>query len=299
MKEKKQLKQKKRSIKTSENIIKNEVKKAPKRALSTAQKAKKIITTTVKGIKTTIKVTIKTVKAIIEGTKALISLLIAGGSIALMLIIVVCLVGLLISSIFGIFFSSFKVGIQPKTMNECIVDLNNDMNKKISNLEDTFIHDEVVINSNRADWKDIIAVYSVKVNGGDNQNEVMSLDIEKQRILSEVFWDMNEINFETKYEKYESTSIGTLDKRDFAISSPSNRNTSFNENKDTEDNKIVLYITITSKNIEDMKIQYNFSDSQLRQLEEITSEDKIALWNSVIYGVYGDSGDYTDRKSVV
>lgn len=298
IKEKQELKKIRKGIKTSDTIIKNEVKKAPKRAFTTAQRAKRLIGNTYKGIKATVKATIKTVKAIIAAAKALISLLIAGGSIAVMVIIVICLVGLLIASIFGIFFSSFKVGIQPKTMNECVVDLNNDMNKKISDIENQFVHDEVIINSDRADWKDIIAVYSVKVNGGDNQDEVMSLDIRKQRILSEVFWDMNEVTFETKNEVYKSQSIGTWDKRDFAISSPSNHNTQFGEapEEETEENKIVLYITITSKTVEDMKEKYAFNEAQLNQLEEITSEDKIALWNSVIYGVYGDSGEYTTWK---
>ena len=45
------------------------------------------------------------VKAIILGTKALISALIAGGWIALLIIVLICLVGFLCSSIFGIFFS--------------------------------------------------------------------------------------------------------------------------------------------------------------------------------------------------
>ena len=298
MKEKKELKQIKKGIKTSDTIMKKELKKAPKRALTTAQKAKKLIRTTYKGVKATVKATIKAIKAIIESAKALISLLIAGGSVAVMVIIVICLVGLLIASIFGIFFSSFKVGIQPKTMNECVIDLNNDMNKRISDIENQFVHDEVVINSDRADWKDIIAVYSVKVNGGNNQDEVMSLDIRKQRILSEVFWNMNEVTFETKNEAYKSQSIGTLDKRDFAISSPSNHNTQFNEPtvEEQDENKIVLYITITSKSVEDMKEKYAFNEAQLNQLTEITSEDKIALWNSVIYGVYGDSGEYTTWK---
>jgi len=252
-----------------------------------------------KGTKSAIKGTVSAIKGMIAAMKSLVAVLIAGGSIAMAIIIVICLVGLLLASIFGIFFSSLKVdiGVKPKTMSECIVDLNDDMNRKINEIENTFIHDEVVINSDRADWKDIIAVYAVKVNGGDNEEEVMSLDIGKQAKLREVFWDMNEITYETRYEKYESTSIGTLDKRDFSISDPNSRNiNSFDsptESKEEEKEKIVLYITIKSKTIEDMKTKYAFNDSQLGELEEITSEDKKSLWNSVIYGTYGNSGEYT------
>ena len=46
----------------------------------------------------------KSVRAVLMGTKALITALIAGGWIILMIIIVICLIGLLLTSVFGIFF---------------------------------------------------------------------------------------------------------------------------------------------------------------------------------------------------
>lgn len=291
----------KKTIKKANRTIKNSQKTARanrlmfERGKRLAIKSAKVA---VKGTKAVVKGTIKAIKGMISAVKSLVGLLAAGGSVAVIVIIVICLIGLLLASIFGIFFSSLKIdiGVQPKTMSECIVDLNDDMTKKITDIENTFIHDEVVINSDRADWKDIIAVYAVKLNGGDNEEEVMSLDIGKQAKLREVFWDMNEITYETKREKFESTSIGTLDKRDFSLNNPNNTNINSFDSRDTqseEKEKIVLYINIKSKSIDDMKTKYAFNESQLGELEEITSDDKKSLWNSVIYGTYGNSGEYT------
>lgn len=252
----------------------------------------------VKGTKLAIKGTIKGIKAMIAAVKSLIGLLVAGGSVAVIVIIVICLIGLLFSSIFGIFFSSLKIdiGVQPKTMNECIVDLNNEMNKKISDIENSVIHDEVVINSNRANWKDIIATYSIKVNGGNDQDEVMTLDLKKQSILRTVFWDMNTITYEIRNETYKSQSIGTWDKRDFNLNEIQQGKPITFEEEEKEEMKLILYITITSKSLEDMKQQYAFNSNQLQQLEEITGEDKESMWNAVIYGTYGDKGEIAEWK---
>lgn len=59
-----------------------------------------------KGIKVAIKATVLSVKAIIVGIKALISALIAGGWIVAIIVIVICLIAMLCSSIFGIFFQA-------------------------------------------------------------------------------------------------------------------------------------------------------------------------------------------------
>ena len=94
---------KKSSITNGGNIIKNITKQKER------FKTKKLIQETARKttyvIKKVFKTTFLSVKAIILGTKALILMLIAGGWIALLIIILICLVVFLCSSIFGIFFS--------------------------------------------------------------------------------------------------------------------------------------------------------------------------------------------------
>lgn len=60
--------------------------------------------------KVAVKATIAAVKAIIAATKALIAAIAAGGWIAVLVIIVICLIGLIIGSCFGIFFSGEDSG---------------------------------------------------------------------------------------------------------------------------------------------------------------------------------------------
>lgn len=57
---------------------------------------------TIKGIKLGVKVTTATLKALIAGTKALISAIVAGGWVTVMIIIVICLIVFICSSILGI-----------------------------------------------------------------------------------------------------------------------------------------------------------------------------------------------------
>ena len=65
----------------------------------------KLVKTTNK-IKRIGKITISSIKAIITGTKVIIELLLAGGWLAVVIIILICIVGMLCNSTYGIFFSN-------------------------------------------------------------------------------------------------------------------------------------------------------------------------------------------------
>ena len=71
-----------------------------------AQMTKQAVKTTIKAIQVAIKSAISIIKAIILATKALISAIIAGGWVAVVIIVVICLIAMLCTSIFGIFFSN-------------------------------------------------------------------------------------------------------------------------------------------------------------------------------------------------
>ena len=65
-------------------------------------------------------------------------MLAAGGSVAMIAIVIICLIGLLITSIFGIFFSSDSSN-QIK-MSDYVVELNEKMDGKIAYIERRKIH---------------------------------------------------------------------------------------------------------------------------------------------------------------
>ena len=251
----------KTAIKTSKEVAKN-TKRVAQQSVKASQRAVKLARETAKatarGVKVAVKATISTVKAIIAGTKALIAALVAGGWVAVVAIIIICLVGLLCSSIFGIFFSSEDTG-GSKTMNTVVNEINQEMANKITNIQNNNTYDDYKIDSDRAEWKEVLAVYTVKVSKGTNEVDVITLDDNKIAILKEVFWDMNTISSEVKTEKVK------------------------NEDGVEEDKKI-LHIKITSKSPDDMASQYHFNTAQKNQLAELMSEEYANLWSSAIYG---------------
>lgn len=286
----------KRAIKPSTKSIKN-VKYTGKQTIKTMDRTAKVTKETVKTskrtlkmmkesakktaqtIKAAIKLTIKMVKLALAAAKGLIALLVAGGWIVVTIVIIVCLIGLMCSSIFGIFFSSQKtnngtsvVG-ESRTMNTVIADINKDFMDKLKEIQNNNTHDDYDITSDRAEWKEILALYAVKVNNGDNATEVVTLTDDKVNTLKSIFWDMNEITYTTKNE---SVEITTYDDNDNATTKTVT--------------KQILHITVTSKSVDEMMRKYNFTSDQKKQIAELLSEEYKTYWLSVIYGTsIGDS----------
>lgn len=284
----------KKGIKTSKKVAETSVKITKKTVQATKRAAKLAVKTT----KAAVKATIAAIKAMIAGLKALVSAIAAGGWVAVVVILIICLVGLLCTSMFGIFFSSDKVN--KIKMSDCIVELNNDMDRSIKDIETRIPHDEIEIESDKADWKDVLAVYAVRVSNG-NKEQVMQIDEEKKKILKEVFWDMNYLSSEIKIEKYK---VKTIDSRvHVEISGNSNyqRPTAsdikhYDVETETETERRVLHVYIKQKPIEEIIQKYNFTAEQKKQFEELTSDDYITMWASAIYGTYGSSGPITEWK---
>ena len=269
----------KTAIKTSKEVAKKaektakETVKASKRA---AQIAKETAKRTAQGIKLAVKATISAIKAIIAGTKALIAAIVAGGWVAVIVIVVICLVGLLVSSIFGIFFSSEKTSANAVTMNEVVAECNQEFANKIQSIQDSNAHDEYVLDGSMASWKDILLVYTIKQSNGKNETDVVTMDDNKKKVLKEIFWDMNSLSSEVKEETVTERGVNT-------------------DEEPTEVEKKVLHIKITSKSVEDMKSQYNFNTAQNNQLAELSSDKYSSLWGGVIYGSNG-SGEYVNWR---
>ena len=294
-----------KTIKTSKNTAKKAekaAKEAAKLSKRMAEQGKKLAIkatkATVKGTKAAIKATISAIKAIIAGVKSLVAMLTAGGAVAMVAIVIICLIGLLVTSIFGIFFSSDSSN-QVK-MSDCIVELNTKMDGKIADIERREIHDEVVIESNQAPWKDILAVYATRVSNG-NTEEVMTITPEKKKILEEVFWDMNTITYETKVEKYKAKTIDSRVHVELSGNSHYQRPTAsdikhYDVETETEVEKRVLHIYINAVSTDTLKTKYNFNATQLKQFEELSSDKYTTMWASAIYGVYGSSGEISTWK---
>lgn len=269
----------KTAIKTSKEVAKKTEKtaketiKASKRA---TQIAKETAKRTAQGVKVAIKTTISAIKTIIAGTKALVAAIVAGGWVAVIVIIVICLVALMCSSIFGIFFSSQKTSANSITMNTVVAECNQEFSDKLQSIQDSNPHDDYVLEGSMASWKDVLTVYTIKQSNGVNQQDVMTIDDNKKNVIKQIFWDMNSLTSEVKDEMV--TEQGTN-----ADEMPK------------QVQKKVLHIKINTKTIEQMKNDYHFSPAQNKQLAELTDNKYASLWNGVIYGAT-DSGEYVNWR---
>ncbi len=277
--EKKKIKHTTKGIKASSKVAKKEAQKVAKETVKASQRAMKLARETAKrtyqGAKLTVKTTISAIKAIIAGTKALISALIAGGWIALVVIIVICLIGLLVGSIFGIFFSGEKSSPNAMTMQDAIVECNQEFSDKLESIQNSNPHDEYVLDGNVATWRDILTIYTIKQSNGINEQEVVTMNDAKKQILKDIYWDMNIITSEVKDETVTVQGVNT-------------------EELPKEVQKKVLHIKIDSKTAEDMKNVYHFNPNQIKQYDELSSNEYASLWNNVVYGM--DSGEYINWK---
>lgn len=267
------IKDSKKVAKDAQKIARNSVKNAKKSYQIAKETTKKTIQTT----KAVIKATISTIKLAISGTKALISALIAGGWIVLVIVIVICMIGLLCSSIFGIFLSGSKTSSDAITVTDVIAECNQEFSNKLQTIQDQNPHDDYVLDGNMASWKDVLIIYTVKQSNGSNQKEVVTMDNAKKTVFKQVFWDMNEVTSEVKVETVTEQGTNALE-------------------RPKEVQKKVLHIKITSKSIEEMKTKYYLNAMQLDQIKELSDEQYASLWSGVIYG--SEEGEYTKWRQI-
>ena len=216
-------------------------------------------------------------KAAAGAARSLGSLLLAGGSAALAVVLLVCLAGLVAGSAFGIFFSGEDSG-SGQTIHTAIRTINQEYEDRLEALKSSSTYDALEMSGARAVWKEVLAVYAVKTTTDADGVDVASVDEKKIRRLSEVFWEMNQIaaSMEARTETVVDTAAGED-----------------GELVDTETTvtQDVLVITVSHKTAWEMADQLRFDKNQREQLRELLSEEYDGLWNELLYGIAGGSGD--------
>ena len=280
-----------KSIKTAEKTAKASIKttqQAAKAAQRTAQAtaraaraaahaARAAARAAVAAAKVAAKATIAAVKAIIAATKALIAAIAAGGWIAVLVIVIICLIGLLIGSCFGIFFSGEDSG-SGYIMQNVVQEINDDYQQQIDTTKANLSHDVLEMSGSRAVWPEVLAVYAVKTTTDpDNPQEVATIDDSKKAILTDIFWEMNQISSRTE------TRTETV------ITETDDGNGNIVETESTV-TQTYLYITVSHKTAEEMAAQYGFDEEQKEQLAELLAEENRSLWSAVLYGIYTEDG---------
>lgn len=267
------------TIKTTQAAAKTAQKTAQataKAAKTAAHTARATAKATAAGIKAAVKATAAAVKTIIAGTKALSAAIAAGGWVAVVIILVICVIGLIVGSCFGIFFSSEDSGTG-QTMRQAVQEINADYQSQIDTTRANVTYDELEMSGSRAVWPEVLAVYAVKTTTNpDAPQEVATVDDSKKAILKDIFWQMNEISSRTE-SKTEEVITETDDGHGNIVETT------------TTVTHTYLYITVSHKTAEEMADNFNFTADQRKQLSELLDEENRRLWSAVLYGIY--SGD--------
>ena len=252
------------------------VKAAAKTTPKAVQTVKAAARAAAQTVRNTARATLSAAKAAIAGTKAVIAAIAAGGWAAVAIILVLCVVGLIASSCFGVFFSGEDSGTG-QTMRQVVQEINTDYQSQIDVTKAGSPYDELEMSGSRAVWPEVLAVYAVKATTDpDNPQEVATVDDAKKAILKDIFWQMNEISSSTE-SKTEEVITETDDGHGNIVETT------------TTVTHTYLYITVSHKSAEEMADRFSFNADQRQQLSELLAEENRKLWSSVLYGIY--SGD--------
>ena len=265
-----------RTVKTAQQTEKTTVKTAEKTAKSakktaeaSAKAARMAAQATYKAAVVTAKATAAAVKAAIAGVKALIAAIAAGGFVSVVIIIIICIIALIAGSCFGIFFIGEDTG-SGITLQNVISEINNEYEAKITEIKNSNTYD-VLEMSGSVVWPEVLSVYAVKTTGDpNNPQEVVSMDENKKQILTDIFWEMNEITHSIT-SKTENVVTETDDGNGNIVETTESEGITY------------LYIKVIHKSVDEMAEQYGFSDSQKEQLSEFLSEDNKKMWSCVLY----------------
>lgn len=276
-----------KQIKTAAKATEKGIKTAEKSAQAAKKTAAESMKATQKFAEMARQAAIATAKAVKaaataigEAVKELMAAIAAGGWVSVVIIVVILMIALIVGSIFAIFFSGEDTGTG-MTMRDAVVQINSEYQAEIRGIKETYAHDSLVLSGTRADWREVLSVYAVKVNTDpDNPQEVASMDEDKLQILIGIFWDMNTI--EQRTESYTETVIETtVDEKGNIVET------------ETTITRTRLYITVTHKTAEEMADEYGFSSDQRAQLAELLSDEYASLWQSALYGI-DFSGDIVE-----
>ena len=203
-------------------------------------------------------------RSIIAAAQSLLAAIAAGGSTVVAMVLVICLIGLLIVSPFGIFFSGEDSGTG-YTMPEAVSVLNGEFAARIEQIKAENPYDELDMdNAGSAamisNWRDVLAVYAVRTTTDNaSPDEVATLTEEKLDILRQIFWDMNAISY------WVETISGDKDESD----------------------TVILHITVTVKDHLQMADEYRFNAEQHKLLEELMQPEYQELF-AALTGSYQD-----------
>ena len=258
-----------KTVKTAKTVAKktaSTTKKTAEVAKRTKQTAQATARVTVKTVKVATKVLIEAGKAVVAGVKSIGAAIAAGGVSAIVIVIIICLIGAIGGTCFGIFLANDETTGTQKTMSMAISELASEHYANLTTMKSSYTYDLLEVQGNTSiNWKDVLAVYAVKTTSGDNPLEVVTLDDTKIDLLRGIMKDMNTMTGVVTPKVVAETTV-TTDENGNSIKIT------------TYVTKKVLTVSILQLSVDEISALYNFNDEQKTLLEELMSEEYNDLW---------------------
>ena len=205
-----------------------------------------------------------------------------GGVSGMLLVplVVVLLIGGLLCSPLGIFFSGETESTM--TLQQVMSELNTAFSDRITEIENANAHDDLRQDGQRPLWKDILTIYAVKTTTDpENPLDAVSMDEEHAEVLRSIFWDMTVIEFTTETYTEEITVLVPTD-------DSTDEDGMVEETQTVERTRLV--ISISGKTAQQMAEEYGFDEKQLGYVTELLSDEYSDLWASLsVPGVGSDN----------
>ncbi|MBE6716180.1 MAG: hypothetical protein E7573_04595 [Ruminococcaceae bacterium] len=267
----------KKTVKTTASTTKKTAEVA-KRTKQTAQATARV---TIKTVKVAAKVVVEAGKAVVAGVKSIGAIIAGGGVPAVVVIIIICLIGAIGGTCFGIFLANDETTGTNKTMSQAISELTSEHYANLTAMKASYTYDLLEVKGNTSiNWKDVLAVYAVKTTSGDNPLEVVTLDDTKIDLLRDIMKDMNTMTGVVT-PKVVAETVVTTDENGNSIKTT------------TYVTKKVLTVSIIQLSVDEISALYNFNDEQKALLEELMSEEYNDLWAELL----GASGQIIQGNS--
>lgn len=174
--------------------------KAGQRAVQAAKAAAKAA---VKFAKVAAKAIVAAVKATVAAVKGIVAAIAAGGWIAVVVILLICMIGLVVGSVFGIFAPNpdNENGI---TIVQTVREANAEYEAQIAEIKSQYGYDMCFVTGEPCEWSLAIAVYAVKTNRAE---DVVTFDGAKAEVLKEVYRSLNRMDIHTEQITVKETHL--------------------------------------------------------------------------------------------
>ena len=236
----------------------------PKQAATVIRKGQVLRDTAIKTAKVAKEAGKKVLRAIAAAAEKLAAAIGAGGAAAVSVVVVILLVGMLFASPLGILFAGEDTGTEIK-IPDAVATLNGEFTDEIyrimeSNPYDALDMQEGMESTMLQNWRNVLAVYAVKVSTDEEHGlDVITMDEEKLQLLREIFFDANKLEYELTTRTVDGERITTL------------------------------HISAQIKDAMQMADEYSFTAQQREMLEELLKPDYDDIFLSLI-GNYQPGG---------